>query len=70
MKPRGRPLLSTLRKLAQKIRKLPGLHPEERAYLAALDYVTGSAESAEGVATGCPERIASLHGPSRHHDSD
>lgn len=57
--PTGRPLLGTLRKLAAQIAALDDPTPEERAFLAALEYMT------RGVVKGWPGRIASMNGNRR-----
>ncbi len=60
--PTGRPLLGTLRKLAAQIAALPDPTPEERAFLAALEYMT------QGVVKSWPGRIASMDGKRRPKD--
>jgi hypothetical protein len=52
-----RPSLPSARRLLERASKLPDLSPEERAFLAALDYMT------TGLVKGWPSRIASLDGP-------
>lgn len=61
-KPRLRPTLKELKKLAKKIAKLPGASPEELAFLSAVEYVTA------GIVKSWPGRIASMDGK-LHHDA-
>jgi hypothetical protein len=62
--PRSRPSVKQLARLAKKIAKLPSPSPEERAFLAAVEYATA------GLVKSWPGRIASLDGKVLAPDAD
>jgi hypothetical protein len=53
----GRPGLKVLRRLANKLARIPEASPEERAFFAAIEYAT------TGVVKDWPGRIASMKEP-------